>query len=209
MWGVVLMVAVMAWVGWGTSQALAQRARVPQTGQTTCWDAAGNPILCDGTGQDGDVQAGVAWPTPRFTDRRDGTVRDNLTGLIWLQNADCFGDRTWAQALTDANALVSGRCGLTDGSKAGDWRLPNIKELQSLIDFSQPGGPALADGHPFSRVSAGFYWSSTTRADALAYAWTVALGSTDAINRSWGKDVAFDVWPVRGGRLAALLHLVA
>jgi hypothetical protein len=197
--GAMLMVAVVASVGWSTSPAFAQRARVPQTGQTQCWDAAGNPILCDGTGQDGDIQAGVAWPTPRFTDRGNGTVRDNLTGLIWLQNANCFGDRTWAQALTDANALASGSCGLTDRSEAGDWRLPNIKELQSLIDFSQPLGPALADGHPFSRVVDGFYWPSTTRADALAYAWTIALGSTDAINRSFGKGTAFDVWPVRGG----------
>jgi hypothetical protein len=60
--GVVLMIAVVAWVVLVVPQALAQRARVPQTGQTACWDAAGNPINCARTGQDGDIQAGVASP---------------------------------------------------------------------------------------------------------------------------------------------------
>jgi hypothetical protein len=82
---------------------------VPQTGQTECWDAGGNPILCDGTGQDGDLQAGVPFRSPRFTDRRNGTVRDNLTGLIWLKQAGCFpGDGnglTWEGALQAANTL--------------------------------------------------------------------------------------------------------
>jgi hypothetical protein len=78
---------------------------------------------------DGDIQAGVAFPAPRFRAMGDGTVRDNLTDLIWLQQADCFRDRTWAQALMDANSLADGSCGLTDRSHAGDWRLPNVKEL--------------------------------------------------------------------------------
>src|SRR5215510_3669335 len=85
--GVVLMVAVVAWVGWDTPQALAQQARVPQTGQTRCLDAAGSPINCAGTGQDGAIQAGVPSPSPRFSDMNDGTVKDNLTNLIWLKNA--------------------------------------------------------------------------------------------------------------------------
>jgi len=54
--------------------------QLPQTGQARCYDSAG-------TGQDGDIRAGVAWPVPRFMDNGDGTVTDNLTGLIWTQNA--------------------------------------------------------------------------------------------------------------------------
>ena len=84
---------------------------------------------------------GVAWPNPRFTDNSNGTVTDNLTGLIWLKNANCFGTQTWANALSAANTLNSGECGLTDGSAEGDWRLPNVREQQSLIDYGrfQPG----------------------------------------------------------------------
>ena len=54
-------------------------AMVPKTGQTTGY----------ATGDDGALQKGVAWPNPRFTDNGDGTVTDNLTGLIWLKNANC------------------------------------------------------------------------------------------------------------------------
>jgi Protein of unknown function (DUF1566) len=173
MLGAVLITTMVTWMGWGTPQALAQRARVPQTGQTTCWRLGDGQISCDapeGIGQDGDIQAGVAWPTPRFTDRRDGTVRDNLTGLVWLKNADCFGSTAWMQALTLANALHDtgtpdplNDCSLVDGSVAGDWRLSNVKELLSLIDYGQ-FNPALPAGHPFLNVPAtGDYWSSTTR----------------------------------------------
>jgi len=71
---------------------------LPATGQTGCWDSSGGSITCADTGQDGDIQAGVALPDPRFTDNGDGTVTDNLTGLIWLINANCFGEQTWTQA---------------------------------------------------------------------------------------------------------------
>jgi hypothetical protein len=76
---------------------------VAAMGQTTCWDPADTTIpittvTCAGTGQDGDYQAGTPLPSPRFAVNGDGTVTDNLTGLIWLQNANCFLSRTWAQA---------------------------------------------------------------------------------------------------------------
>ena len=100
-------------------------ASVPKTGQTTSY----------GTRDDGALQKGVAWPTPRFTDNQNGTVTDNLTRLIWMKKANAFGTKTWADALTTANGLAAPAAGLTDGSKAGDWRLPNRKELQSLVDF--------------------------------------------------------------------------
>ena len=59
------------------------------SGQTTCYDAGGSLIQCDGTGQDGDTLSGVPWPEPRFIDTEDGTFTDQLTGLIWLADADC------------------------------------------------------------------------------------------------------------------------
>jgi hypothetical protein len=88
---------------------------VPKTGQ----------ITSDDDYDDGYYEKGVEWPNPRFRDNEDGTVTDNLTGLIWLKNANCFGSRTWNEAITDCNVLANGQCGLTDGSGGGDWRLPN------------------------------------------------------------------------------------
>ena len=180
---------------------------VARTGQTTCWDSSGTVIACAGTGQDGDIQAGVVLPSPRFTDNGDGTIADNLTKLIWLKNADCFGTQTWAQALTDANTLASGTCGLTDGSSAGDWRLPNVRELYSLIhlEFSNPalsntaGTAQWTNDDAFNNVQlpASYYWSSTTYAYDPTSAWGVFFfgGHVDAIPKGFN----FYVLPVRGG----------
>ncbi len=187
--------------GGGCVQAL-----VPATGQTTCYDASGNTIACSGTGQDGDLQEGLGWPNPRFTDNTDGTVTDNLTGLIWLKNANCWGLVDWETALSNANGLADGQCGLGDGSAAGDWHLPNKNELSSLIH----GGyyyPALPDtagtgqwtsDDPFTGVVSSGYWSSTSDASYAYYAWGVTLyygylNCDDKTNTNC-------VWPVRDGQ---------
>lgn len=161
-------------------------APVPKTGQTTTY----------ATGDDGDLQRGVAWPNTRFTDNLDGTVRDNMTGLIWLKDANCFGSRTWNDALSDANGLESGECGLTDGSNAGDWRLPNRRELLSLID-DESYNPALPSGHPFTNVPIGYFWSSTTDSNNNAYAWYVYVSDGKVDNHD--KARSDYVWPIRGG----------
>ncbi len=169
-----------------------------KTGQT-----ASLPLDPAPTGADGDADKGVDWPDPRFTDNGDGTVTDNLTGLVWLQDANCFGSETWSDALSASNTLAYGYCGLTDGSSAGDWRLPNLRELQSLIAY-QYSYPALSDaagtgiwseGDAFSGVESGYYWSSTTYADGTGYAWVVYL-SVGSVSVG-SKSGSYDVWPVR------------
>ena len=193
-------------------------ALVPRTGQTTCYDAAGVVTAC-GTGiglaQDGELQLGVTWPNPRFIKNADATVTDNLTGLIWLEDANCFGEQSWTNALAKANALFDGctdcggtdnDCNLGDSSVPGQWRLPNVRELQSLAHYgvSDPAVPNTAgtgqwaEGDPFSGVQSSSYWSSTTFADDPGDAWVVSMGD------AW---VDFDfkanpgyVWPVRGGQ---------
>ncbi len=192
-----------AWSGGGTPTP----APAPATGQKTCWDAAGTVIPCAGSGQDGDLRSGVQWPVPRFTDNGDGTVTDDLTALIWLKDANCFGNKTWATALTDANTLASGACELTDASAAGDWRLPNVQELQSLIDyeFSSPaisntaGTGPWTEGDPFSGVQLLFYWSSTSDANHPPNAWFVHLDIGSVVNAT--KTFTGPVWPVRAGIL--------
>jgi hypothetical protein len=153
-------------------------------------------IDCAGTGQDGDLQKGIEWPDPRFTDVGDGTVIDNLTGLIWLKDANCFGERTFAQALSDCNTLEHRACGLSDDSIAGDWRLPNVKELLSLIDYGSVF-PALPPGHPFTNVEV-TYWSSTTNVNYDYIAWYVSLLS-GAMNYDSKTDIYY-VLPVKGGQ---------
>ena len=164
--------------------------QVPKTGQTGS----------DLPGDDGDLQKGVAWPTTRFTDNSNGTVTDNLTGLIWLKNANCFGTKIWGTAVSDCNTLAHGTCGLTDGSSAGDWRLPNIKEILSLIDFGQ-FAPALP-ANPFTDVKGEFtdtdYWSSTGATNAAGYSWSLSF-SFGTLCRCLVSNTYY-VWPVRGGQ---------
>lgn len=167
--------------------AQAQPAKTWRTGQTTSYEA----------GDDGDLERGVSWPSPRFTDNGNGTVTDNLTGLIWLKNANCFGTRNWSQALSDCNGLSNGSCGLTDGSSPGDWRLPNRKELLSLVDYSRYY-PALPDGHLFSNVQSSYYWSATTGAHYTGIAWFVNMYDGDVTHS--GKSYSYYVWPVRAGQ---------
>lgn len=183
-------------------------ARVSETGQVTCYDEVGAVIDCAtaGQGQDGDIRSGVAWPNPRFVLNGNGTVTDMLTGLVWLRNADCFSSRTWLQALADANTLATGSCGLVDGSAAGDWRLPTILELVSLVDFAY-WGPALSNaagtgqwtaGNAFSGVqTSGHYWTSTSYGGAAVYAWYLDI--EDGYVTAATKTATRLVWPVRGG----------
>jgi hypothetical protein len=180
-------------------------SRLPSTGQTPSY----------ATGDDGYYQLGclpsvgpgtdfnrthLPWSSSSgtgFTDNGDGTVTDNLTGLIWLKNANCLGARTWAQAISDCNGLASASCGLNDGSSAGDWRLPNINELRSLND---PGSafPALPFGHPFTNVQSSYYWSSSTYAGGVPGAWGVHMGD-GLVGFSSKADPGDYVWPVRSG----------
>lgn len=151
-----------------------------------------------GARDDGALHEGVALPNPWFTDNGDGTVKAYLTGLIWLKNANGFGVRAWATAMTDCATLNSGELGLSDGSTEGDWRLPTVKELQSLIDFGR-SSPALPSGHPFTGVQLDAYWSSSTGSAGLAdFAWRVYLHNGDAGYN--GKTGTHYVWPVRGGK---------
>jgi hypothetical protein len=147
------------------------------------------------TGDDGYREDGIAWPDPRFTDNGDGTVTDNLTGLIWLQDISRFGQRTWAQALDDCNSLADDGTTLTDGSVAGDWRLANVKELLSLIAFGNYS-PAFPTVHPFSNVQSSYYWSSTTYASNTTRAWRVGFGNGGMVSGDKSNDDY--VWPVRG-----------
>ena len=166
---------------------------------TNCTNASRPP------GQDGELQLGVAYPSPRFTDNGNGTVTDNMTGLVWLKDASCFGQRTWLDALTDTAQLNSGECGLTDNSSAGDWHLPSVIELQGICHYGYYG-PAISnaagtarwiEGDAFLGVQTYYYWSSTNNAGNPNYAWSVFIGLGVVYANAKSAEV-YHVWPVRG-----------
>jgi hypothetical protein len=154
-------------------------ANIWKTGQTTTY----------ATGDDGDLERGVAWPSPRFTDNGNGTVTDKLTGLMWSKNANlAAGTKTWQEALDYVKTLSTGGY--------SDWRLPNRKELFSLIDHSKTT-PALPADHPFQNLQ-GYYWSSTGEQESEIYAFAVYMTYGDMSGGNKSADY-FYVWPVRGG----------
>jgi hypothetical protein len=128
---------------------------------------------------------GPAYGQNDFADNGDGTVTDRATGLIWAK-ADSGRSMTWEEALRYAeNSKLAGQ---------EDWRLPNAKELQSLVDYTRSpeatGSPAIDPIFQTTAITseAGqkdwpFFWASTTHLDgpnalpAVYVAFGRALGS--------------------------------
>ena len=151
--------------------------------------------------------------TNRYVNCGNGTVTDTVTGLIWLQESNCLGSAAWAEANQAAAGLASGTCGLTDGSSAGDWRVPTQAEWTATVaqavalGCTGVNGPSLtndagtaclsAGGSSFAGVASGLYWSSTTRQSGPSLAWAASL-SLGAVSYDV-KGNAWRVWPVRGG----------
>jgi len=170
--------------------------QLPQTGLTTCIDSTGAVIACAGTGQDGEVQSGALWPNPRFMDNSDGTATDTVTGLMWARQAGsptdgaCIGGSlTWLAALSYITCL-NGNSYLGHS----DWRLPNINELESLVNIG------VAKSYPWL-MEQGFtnvgltYWSSTTYTAGTGYGWKVDFDGNQVSYLS--KTSQALVWPVR------------
>lgn len=147
---------------------------------------------------------------PRFIDNNDGTVTDRHTGLVWLQNAHCFGMQSWVDAGFCAARLKDGMCDLTDGSAEGDWRLPTLGELQKLgttpptawdmgVDFKNlyPPDPVrwTKPGTPFLNVQPDKYWSETKHVSKSDHVWYVHMSFGYA--SSYDKSITFCVLPVR------------
>ena len=153
-------------------------------------------IPCQGSGQDAEFSPGAAWPEPRFEARGD-VVLDRLTGLFWLRDANQAGyPMTWPEALGHVAALSEDM-----HAGRGDWRLPNRRELYSLISH-RDRKPALPAGHPFGNVFQGWYWTSTSFAGNPAFAWYV---HTEGGRMFYGHKLqSFLAWPVAEGGNALL-----
>ena len=144
------------------------------------------------TGDDGDLETGIAWPATRFVELANtNCILDNLTGLIWMRLPHHFIPTNWSGAINDCNTL--------DFGGETDWRLPNVREMYSLADASRTD-PAAADSSGlFNGVQGGSegYWTSTSRAsDPTAQAWSVrfVVGSCNVEP----KTNYLYTWAVRG-----------
>jgi len=97
-----------------------------------------------------------------FVDNGDSTVTDTSTGLMWQQSTSNKNLFPWTAALSYCEALTL--AGYTD------WRLPNMKELRTIVDYKR--SPAI-DTDYFSDAMFHDYWSSTTREVNPRFAWGI------------------------------------
>jgi hypothetical protein len=148
------------------------------------------------------------WPvrggrnTSRFKDSLNGTIMDHDSGLVWLKDANCFGNMNWYDAINAATNLGSGQCNLIDGSVTGDWRLPSEAEWNAFIcpEYTNPalcntaGTYQWWEGNPFNNVQNSIYWSATSLDQDNAWALLMWDGSGSFGHKS-GSDC--HVWPVR------------
>ena len=169
--------------------------------KSTCYDWEGNIIPCEFQRPYAELLFDKPIPDPRFSDNQNGTVTDNLTGLIWLKNTKCYGMMDWKSARQAAKRLKDGDCGsdpaliLSDGSAAGDWRLPTMNELTALIDYSRRN-PALPPTQVFSDFPPGFYWSATLIDYHPQLAWIIYIESGTTCYEDIRSN-AGHIWPVR------------
>jgi hypothetical protein len=129
---------------------------------------------------------GNALPVSDYADNGNGTVTDQTTGLVWEKSGSASG-LSWQDALALCeNATTGGHT---------DWRLPNKRELELLVDWSRYD-PAL---DPALTKLGNSYWSGTTY-DPTGYAYEAwRVNFTDGQSRDYGKSVAYNVRCVRGG----------
>jgi len=142
---------------------------LPVTGQTSSYAA----------GDDGAIQSGVVWPSPRFTDHGDGTITDELTGLMWLKDGACLGYQEWNfgsfREVDSLNYDPQGRGCQDYTGRYTDWRLPNVNELESLVHAGRSNTATWLNSVGFTGVQALDYWSSTTNVHNPGQAWSVNM----------------------------------
>jgi hypothetical protein len=141
----------------------------------------------------------------RYVDCGNGTVMDTVTGLLWLKDANCFGQEDYATANTLVARLKDGDCGLTDNSAPGDWRLPTKEEWEvTTAEALVLGcvGPSLTNTEgtacgpePFTGALSNRFWSSFTLTSLPTFAWHVDT-NFGAVGTDAKAENRF-VWPVR------------
>jgi hypothetical protein len=149
----------------------------------------------------------------RYNDCGNGTVTDTVTGLIWLKDLTCLPDSSWEDAKKAVANLKNGDCMLSDGSSAGNWRLPTEKEWEATMEKAKElkcggaSGPVLTndDGtacikagpSSFLNMEADYYWSGTPLEDTPQ----AVIGDLDHGNLLKGNQInRLRVWPVRDGK---------
>lgn len=142
-------------------------------------------------------------PASPYYGQYNGTVTDNVSKLILLADANCLGSLTWSKAKNTALSLDGRyanpeniRCGLTDNSLRGSWRLPTYTN-QSGKSEGELAILAVASRDSAFKVTdvTNSYWSGTTLSNYESFAWYISPRN-EFISSAYIGNI-FYVWPVR------------
>lgn len=180
-------------------------AMVPQTAQQVSYFAY----------DDGALMTGVVRPNPVYTIMENAAcVRDNMTGLIWARNSNIISNTAWdvdgkVKSWSDGLLAVSNLNATAYGGRT-DWRMPNINEMCSLINFRFTSSPFVTDATgtnqwtvargPWTVIRTdnpgGRYWTSTSYLPSSTLAWYVEI--TGGRSFSAKTTATLFVWPCAG-----------
>jgi hypothetical protein len=150
---------------------------LPDTGQTTCYNATGKIIICPTEGepfygQDAQYQG----PSPSFTDNGDGTVTDNNTGLIWQKINRHYS--TGGGISVNWNSATN-YCSNLEIGNLSNWRLPELIEMDSILALGVDVGlgffKPFLNYHDPDGVYWCPYWTATQYAYDSGYAWGILV----------------------------------
>ena len=189
----------------GPSMAASQHSfagcAFPDTGQTLCFDNQAAPVggACpngqagDGpAGQDGSYSSSVSSPSYTVYNITGQLVTvDNRTGLMWESTGSYNGSTAqWSAAITC--------CENSNFAGYSDWRLPNVRELESIVDYGIPAPGPFINATAFPGAISSSYWTSTTYKPTTTHAWYLSFASgamSHGLKTSGGSYVRC----VRGG----------
>jgi len=140
----------------------------------------------------------IVWPVKRFTEHGDGTVTDNISGLMWLNDGACFLPETWENAGMVVEVLNSSpdrlQCAAYQGRYA-DWQLPEMAVLRELLQGAQGVPAAWLQSQGAADIIDRDYWVRDSNPVNLYFAWAINL--RDGTPRNYPKSFELHVWPVR------------
>lgn len=141
-------------------------------------------------------------PTSRFTNNADSTVTDTVTGLMWKKCSEgqswdintntCTGTTSyfeWQEALQRAVDVSAGAIGENIGHS--DWRVPNLKELSSILEYSCTSPSINVDVFPPDTSGDGrgnAYWTSTIESVNSGSMYTVSFRASGSIARPYNMS---------------------
>ncbi|MGX9726742.1 MAG: Lcl domain-containing protein [Candidatus Electronema sp. VV] len=175
---------------------------LPDTGQTECYDVSGNVITCPTEGEPLYGQdAQYTSSKPAYNDLNNGTIQDYNTGLVWQkETADIDGNGSVGEEDKMYQPDAVAYCSNLNFGGSSDWRLPDMTELESIVDYSKYSP---ATNSIFNSEADG-YWSNQMYADKSASSSAWGINFADGYQYIMPASGEYYVRCVRGERKSAV-----